>query len=574
MGNSMLKKILIVISVLFFVATILISLLIVKNNKKNQNIKSAEEIISAICKNEYNIAEKFLGPIYYKNIEDDEKLSIEKIGESLNDILDYSFDGKVKKNNKEYITYKIILSNQTLGVKLIYSKQPKEWLIEEVELLKEKKEADIEITSEILNFEISEKIVAAVANKDYKTVYSHCDESFGAIIGYKFPDYESLEYFVLSEFDFMKSKYKTFEIIESKVIPLSYLRVEVAINPGESGEFTLILLYSLINKDKLIGMFIKEINDIKSEGFIFDIYTKSVDGKSKEINEKGSINYSMFLQSAYANNNNKLIYAAMTKEFRNRLTYNEFETYLELMQKRVIVMPNGEEMFPISEFINVYDKTFYRVNTSSYKDLEYKKIKNRIPEKDFVNIVNTIDILLDVQNDVILGDTSEDIQSKVSNIFFRRTCSYIRNDEELGSDVDLFELHTVENKGKSKDLTEDENTFERSYKASELIIALKFKDYEKLWEIESINTGFDNVDEMVKLIELQEKIVGTFEGIYLPIRKNLLLSSGIIEMEYAYETPEGLLNSIIITFDYDNEILDFNVSQLEKEKYVRSKDEI
>ena len=87
-------------------------------------------------------------------------------------------------------------------------------------------------------------------------------------------------------------------------------------------------------------------------------------------------------------------------------------------------------------------------------------------------------------------------------------------------------------------------------------------------DIESKYTAFKDISEFKRLLELQKKVVNSFNGVYRPVSGYHWMITGQFILEYAFMTYEGDLNKLIISFDQNNEIMDFNfVRAPRKEDY-------
>lgn len=545
------KNIIMVLTILFAILIVFGSILFMKRDDKLTGL--SEKVVQGVIKNDQESIATVLGPLYYKNITKESNL--EQIHKKLNEVMDYTFESIEKSKQFKKYKYSLQTRDGNYDLFILFSKQPKKWLVEKIYIENNKKVKQNKIIEknkssfyldeessleDFPNKKIVKRLVESLADKDYGTIYNYCSESYANRLGFVVENAYQLE--VISEIDLniVPIKYDKYRIkdyfFEEETENLGII-VEVISDEGMTNH--LVFLFDGPKSDKLIGIYSEE-HEFFKDSLLYSLdYDENLDSRItvKEYEEEynDALTYMWELYDYYSAGNFKVIYGSMTDNIRKRLTHYEFSEYMRLLNKRVDVK---KELY--IDQINITKKNFIDEPTMRFDfDIEDGKIEASSAKKEYITLH------LDTGNTSIstMSYESSAKESVITGIYLNRYYYAEESNEEI---LNAYYAN-------------DQNYEERDKKIRELIKALRYKDYDYLWKVESKHSGLDNKEEFVKLLQLQEKIVGSFNAGYREVKIGSNIDSNRLEVCYVFETFDGNLNNLIIGLNLENEILDFNV---------------
>lgn len=530
------KKIIAAISVVFI---LIIGIFMIAS--KEDYAETSTLILQQIIKGDYETFEDRFGVRYSKNIEDG-GIPYNLLEEKIGDIYDFEYrDSKITNTSKTYI-YIIQTEHKNYFIQMVWEKQPRKWMIASLDIVK----PDDSIPSKVDEALVHE-IMDALIDSDFETLFDYCSSDFGQAIDLDVKKAEDLKMYVENHFYFTKPRFINYMITE-----LYYDQNKnkntclIGVNQGYSHSFNLKLLFD--NSNALTGLFIVELDKI-TDDVIFNLSTDVTEGTDAAYNS-ANIMLADEQYNLYMNDLN-VMYANMSTVFRQSLTIDEFKSYLSHMINRTGLKNMTMKWAQFTDWNEDYDLNHYSGrHIIEHDDQLYPKW---ISEKEPLKIMSYLNLYNDISVD------KDDLT--IEGLFFSRVDIYGTDMEVYSSlnDIDQQELYVPINLGLSSTLTEDENSKMRFDEANRLIDALIHEDYDTLWDIESKYTAYTDISELKKLLELQKKVVHSFNGAYRPVKGYDWLITGQYIMEYAFMTFDGDLNKLIISFDQDNEIMDFNV---------------
>lgn len=539
-------------------------------NKNDEFLSKSEEIVRNISKDQFELSEAYLGAVYFKTI-DEGSSSMSDIKQRLGKIFDYEFvQVKDLKYAKEYV-YKLQLENSTQEIMISWEKQPKDWLVAGVNTV-----SSLPVPVENIHYERVLHIVESLSEGDYEAIYQVCSPNFGEVAGLKINNANDFSNYIINELSFIKANIYSYEIIfEETINETNEKRITVAINEGNTDYYRLVFLIDETNL--LTGLYIKEHHDIQDsmlfkmpsgdlssvykDGYMIDSFKESIDE-----HYTSAVRYAGHYQYFYINNDYKKMYTMLKDPLRNRFTFDEFVAYVDIMKKRVSIEFLRNELAEFVDYNMVYDKPHYSTRLIVAGDMS-KDLKRNIVEKSNVVLKDYCNFVLDLDEQVIVNDSEESINNDIDGFYLTRVSS-LESNKALYESLSVEEQNHIfvpENIGISAELSLEENREMRFDKIDGLIKAIKHKEYESLLTIESRYSGLETIEDVKLLMYYQEMVVGSFTGIYIPVRGYNWLMTGQYIMEYAFLNYEGQLNKLIVTFDFDNEIMDYNVLVIPRE---------
>lgn len=542
------KKIIISLCV---VIVLIVTIITIVNQKENYQ-ETSSLILQKIIKGNYEEVEGYFGIRYFKNV-DEGGQSYESLRDKVGQVIDYSFkDDNISKKQKKY-TYEIKSKMENYTVNILWEKQPNKWLIADIEaFLQEETNHDTSLYDD----DLVDDIMYALIEGDYEKLYEYCSSDFGSIINENIVTSIDLREYIETHFYYTKPRFNEYVIKQWHYDEKINQNIcEITINPGYSYSFNLKIIFD--KSKKMTGLYIVELDQLNDKR----IFNLSTDPTEEKVEIYDSI--AEFLSSEKRNlvmEDLNSIYADMSNVFRNSMTIDEFKEYVSIMTKRIGLDKKTFQGAYFLDWNSDYDSNHYTcrqiIKSENYPDFKW------ISEKDDLEIISYINLFNDIsyKNDEV----------NIEGLFLSRVDAY-QTDDDLYSKLNESkkqEIYIPLNVGISKDLTENENSKMRFDKANILIDGLIHEDYEILWAIESKYTALNDVSELKELIEYQKKIVKSFQGAYRPVKGYEWIITGQYILEYAFMTYEGHLNKLIISYDQDNEIIDFNVVRVpRKEDY-------
>jgi len=540
---NMLKRIVCSLIVIF-VIPILVSC---QTDKNKLEILSNEIIRKMIESDTIDISE-YQG-VRFQTRHDKEYL--DEISDALNNITNYKFQTVNESETQIEYTFLLNSLNKEIQFKIIWEKQPYKWLIADIVFT----ESD-EILSQIPTY-ISERVLllcSYLKSNNLDKIFDYTSKSFGASLDLHINSSSALKKYIETEMAFIQPRYGDYKIIFwSKEDDTSNDIVTVAFNEEKKGEFH---VNFILNKElELIGLYCVEFEEAKdsilaslptqdasyyynSEGLL-EAYEKKHHGNiesskalaHESINQFGSSNY-------------KRLYSMMSREYQSKMNFDEFTTYLDLMKRRCsisqIVIYHGS-IFEVEVDYDVQNYLLYGNGKYMMSDSE---------EYGFTSFI-------EVKEDVVVTDDRSLIKDDILSFF---VCPSKKYNVEF-NDSGVYNTEPVL-EGKSIYQSDDENYSDRVEALNNLIQALKYQDYDALWEIEKNSLGFKTKEESISFINLQEKIIGSFDSIYAMNNGYSYHMTGQFNIEVAFITRDQELGKLIVTFDDNNKIVSYNVAAI------------
>lgn len=228
--------------------------------KESNLLKSSENIVQNICKNQNNLSEELFGIKYEMN----HNQTLDELSSVLQGIEDFTLDHKESNTDRLFYYYNIKTQTVSYEVVILWEKQPDEWLVSKIDW------HEI-VPNNVYGYDIDQElidkvllIVHALAEKDYETIYKHTSKEFGLLAGIFVENLQDLNVYLEDEFYFLNPRYLTFDIehwsIENQTKNNAVL---VAVNKGLPGEFHLNVL--LDQNNKMTGIYCIEMETAKAD---------------------------------------------------------------------------------------------------------------------------------------------------------------------------------------------------------------------------------------------------------------------------------------------------------------------
>lgn len=276
--------------------------------------------------------------------------------------------------------------------------------------------------------------------------------------------------------------------------------------------------------------------------------------------------YAGHVSTFLSEENYEMLYGMFSNKIDFPLSFKSFVSYINLMLERCFVESQISVIGTFVDFQPGYDETFFETNTLIATD------GSGVPtifKKENAVIQPGINLILNIASDVTVGDAIKSIRRDIYGIGMTYVDTYQLNGQYFDtlSTEDKNEYYVPILKGIATTLTQEENDLMRLENSRDLIQALTYGDKDRLWAIESYHSGFKTRTSYESFLSLQEEIVGSFNGIYVPVHGSEFLITGQYILEYIFLTHESDLNKLIITFDSDNKILSYDVMNVVRREY-------
>lgn len=547
------KRAYIIVSIMLISLVVLLGSLFMIFNRSEEI--SDEAIMGLIVKENFVTLRDYIGPLYERSIRDGED-SFESLEEQYGDVSDFYV--KERKDEKiRSVTYTVVTKDQVFDCIIYWEKQPIKYMISAFEIItsdEEDKEfkpvSDISSSDseelELENIDILLSILNTITLRSEKTFQPFLKEDFGSDFGLVVESESDILNYLYDDLFFTKLKINSFSIDEPIYSELHDITTyHVHINPNSPGSLTWIV--TLNGDNKITALYFQELEDLK-KAYIFHIPENEVSNLNKRAIEKELINdqHYYLLENRY-----NTLYANMSHAYREKISYEDFYTYMMLMRQRTGIESLNNAYGLFSDMDTSFGQDFCTYRQVIYSDT--MGLPSWINERD------NLSFYLNYQQDVVL----EDEDYVVNDFFLSRINAYSvkSTNQQLTSDQ-IEEIYFPQLVGQWTELSKDENTEVRFQKIDQLVKALIYKDWDKLWEIESKYTQLDSVEALQQLVGYQEKVVGSFEGVYMPRIGYEWGIAGAYILEIAFMTYDGNLNKLLVTFDCNNEIIDFNVMHI------------
>lgn len=553
-----------IIIITFFAVLVFISCV----DTKTEIIEGSNQVIQGICKKDVSYIQSLIGVIFEKKGIDASNLLDKDI-----QIVDYEMKAINKSNEIWEVFYNIKTENEAIHVKIEWKKQPKEWLVSDIKIINPD-----EITSYMSDDLITQidAVCVKLVKGDYKELYGLIADDFGEQAGYKIGSAEALLDYLEYEFSFFQPQFNTYEILNlSKISASGDDEVIVEFNKGQPGSFRLGLNFD--DKLRLSGLYCIEFEHAK-EGIITQLSLNNVEDyyQEDEISESYSLENKEHLESAeiysahvyeyLASNNYKMLYVMMDDFVRSKLSFNQFTRYMTLMRKRSFTKNLDTYLGAILDINISYDEPTFMLSANGYvKD----SFEHQFMTKEDAQLKHGFTAYIEVNEDVISSDDPDSISNDLIGLVLNSASLYEINSEyyQTLSDEEQMNYYVPQLDGTSLEYSDQDNHNMRLEKSFELIKALKYKDFDALWSIESYHTGLENIDELKEYYDLQVKLIGSFNSIYLPIQGYPYLMTGQFIVEFAFVDQNDQLSKLMITFDSDNRILSYDVMNVKRRNY-------
>lgn len=552
------KKIIIMTFFMFLVFVSCVDIKAEINEKSNQ-------IIQGVCKNDSSYINPLVGVIFDKKNIDITTLINRDI-----EIVDYEMKSIVKSNEIWEVLYTVMTESEPFDIKIKWQMQPKEWLLSDIKILN---------SDDVTSYMSDELIVQVNAicesliNGEYRELYNFMSDDFGKLAGYKISSADALAEYLRFEFSFFQPRFDTFKISHwSKITVSGDDEIIVKFNEEQSDSFRLAI--NLDNNLKLTGLYCIEFEHAK-EGVIAQLSLNDVEdyyhgeeiNKAYHTNNKEHIEsadlYAAYVYEYLASDNYKMLYIMMDDLVRRQLSFNEFTRYITLMRKRSFTENLDVYLGGMLDININYDETTYMMSSNGYvKD----SFKHTILPKDNAKLKHGFNAYIELNQEVMVDDDPDSISNDLIGLILNSASLYEINPEYFLtlSENEQMSYYIPLLSGSSLEHTEQENHDIRLKKSFELIRALKAKNFEALWAIESYHTGFESIEEFKEYYELQVKLIGSFNSIYLPIQGYKYLMTGQFIVEFAFVDQNDQLSKLLIAFDSDNKILSYDVMNVKR----------
>lgn len=326
---------------------------------------------------------------------------------------------------------------------------------------------------------------------------------------------------------------KTFEVLNSqeylkKVNPLNN---EVHFG-GHNDDYQLMMKFDdQLNLKELI---LPELEKIKLSGLIYsdhflktsDFYDTSYSMK-KEVKDK----YAKHLKASYDlafNFSNELFlnrfknaYFMLDDEIINNMSFDEFQAIYYLQKKKLGLDSKEPDVF------------YTYVHLDYHVPFIVTELYYTLPEtNDYLKML--IEVQFNMEND------SNDAISKIQNFYFERV-----NMIDINNDFDGLTISEAE---------------QRNSICLKLIDSLKNNRLNELHEIYINNISFE---EFVELHNLQIKVYGDLDGLYIPIVSRMPTQVRTSSTsEYVIKTSDDKYKKLIVYFDKNNELLSYDIARV------------
>lgn len=352
-----------------------------------------------------------------------------------------------------------------------------------------------------------------------------------------------------------------------KIVESGDDEVLVVVNKDQPGEFRLGVV---MNADlKLSGIYCIEFEHAKKgiigqlpnniESYLSESERESISNEKYQM----ASHYTAYVMEYLMNHDYPKLYQILNESIREKISLEAFTRYITLMRKRSFTEDIDVYLGAMIDMEIDYDEATFMMSGNGYTKGTYRHM---ILDKENAVIRHGFNAYIEVNRDVVAGDNPESIESDLSGIVLHSASLYEINPEYFNTltEEEQMNYYIPVLNGSSVIQSPKENKSIRMEKAFELIEALKYEDFDKLWAIESYHTGFDSVEELKEYYELQVKLVGSFNSIFMPIKGYDYLMTGQFIIEFAFVDQNEQLSKLLIAFDSDNQILSYDVMNVKR----------
>lgn len=556
---------------LFLCFICIVSILVACHTKKVDLEMPSNLIIQNACKNQNELSLSYLG-IKYDMLNE---VDINNLSGLLVNVRDYHLTDMKDEDEIKLYKYTVETSDTSYAVTIEWQQQPDDWLVSYIKWTENVSNNDYgyDINQDLIDRTLL--ILEALSAKDYDTVYEFTAVDFGYLASFFIENKEDLIIYLEDEFYFLDPIYKTFDIEHWSVDNITGNdAILVAVNKGLPGEFHLNVL---LNEDlEMTGIYSLEM-EVAKGSILFRLpvndYSKYYDGSNytvdfEEKNRKHITSvdrYAAHVSAFLYDGNYQMLYSMMSDKIDFSLSYEAFETYINLMLERCFVESPHMAIGTFTDFKYEYDELFF--DSSNIVPITGQG-PTTIGEKNNTVIQPCINLMIDIAVD----DGIDSIKRDIYGIGMSYADIYQLNEPYYYSltPEDQNEYYVPVLEGISTVLTQEENDVMRLEKARQLIKALKYKNMDELWQIESYHSGLKTKESYETFYKLQEEIIGSFNGIYVQSNGYDYLMTGQYHLEFVFLTHEGKLSKLIVTFDSHNEILSYDVMNLVRKGYYET----
>ncbi|MBN2793969.1 MAG: hypothetical protein JXR88_01085 [Clostridia bacterium] len=529
-------------------------------------------VMSGVIKNNLEDIRPYIGPVFENRIREGD-VDILSYLRQMHEVYDFELTNETQTKNLQKFTFSVDSETGIHQMTLIFTKQPKSFLLDNIEFeLGYLENSDLNEQFQYASSYYG--IMNAFMKQDFNALYAYCCDDFAHDVGYDIENEVELKDYYDMEMWFQNSKFSTYKFSELYENQNTHqVIVKSIINENTEDQFTLVLVFDVDEKDKLQGFYFDEMNKIQTSGYLFrpatvtdeqimnpgtsiysDGFLEKYDTLLKDMDYVGCNSY-----LELHHNNYKMLYYTMNQSFRELMTLEDYKRYLTLMLKRTGIKTENSSFTTDWRYEADCYMPFFR-HTYSVLDDTFEALYTPLPKDSNKVAVNYLNFVTEYDQSPSKGS---DQYLKIKNIYFSRVYSYLSNYEYNNITNKDLEIKTFYFDdflaGKDADFW-----LERKNKVRALITALKEEDYDFIWQQEKRYSGLESKDELVELIGLQRQVVGSFNGVYFPQNQILDYQFGRYFEEVPFETFDGNYNVLYATFDYENNLIDFNVGRLPK----------
>lgn len=499
------------------------------SNKKVEAV--INQLIESINSQEYEACYQLIDDDFIiENLRDNNRLR--KLKKDLNEIQSY----QVIEVDKEYQYIKIKLIGKVSDAEIeMYFGSDNQYLIKGIKINGKVSISDVENNKELNEFVKS--VLTSIVEEDYSYLFSRMEKPFIDGENNKIDSVRALEEMIQKN----KGYYGINQIVKyyynikkenEAVVINSTLKNDI----GQGINISFNLQY--LNGFKISNFSFDEINALIAKKAIFH---QEISDKLEYMDQKNGVishlyekNNSEYFHNSLQNvfefegrleeDRGILLYSFMSNSFIDALDFKDTKRYISLMKKRV----GFDEEFKKSHINPLFNL--------SYSQPFYANHLVRLLPKSNSRLICYFEMQEKIMNiNEITG------HSVMENIYFFRLKT-----EEIFTEKILESI--------------DESVFD--LKSKELITALREYNYEKLWQIEKKYTKFESKKEYLEFLNLQKKLIGSFNGPYIKKYSKMGESNRYRIDEWVFKSSSGDVGRLIITFNGKQEIISYNIAKL------------